>query len=317
MVALRRLRHTRISLGVAAVAMLVTALTAVAAHATAPPTPTQIHSSVSSAIQPPCQPSATCGNPGALIVQNTPFNLHVSLTDDTGTAAAFNKDTTLTLAATGPGSIGPTSVTMLAGASDADFAVSYSTYANGVTITVASTIKGKNAPAPGTTAPFTVLQTLHTYSAPSGQPFQQGAGDNNCADVSAANPICGVLLLPNGANSNVLLSTGSCVGIGCDTKGTVTQFIGDISGLYTKANPAALIIECYRQVCGKGGVHQLTGLAADSQLAGALVTAPPCPAKNTIGADQDFCTDQVQNNRLNADDSLVYILFADDFRGSI
>lgn len=310
-----RLRRTGIVLGTTAVALLVAALGQVA-QASSLPAPTHITASFSSTITPPCQPGPTCGNPGALIVQNTPFTLHIALTDDTGAAAAFNKATTLTLTASGPGVISPASVTMPANASTADFPVSYSAYANNVAITVSSTIKGKNASTPGTTDAFTVLQTLHSYAAPSGA-FQQGAGDNNCADVSAANPICGILVLPNGANSDVLLSTGSCDTIGCNTKGTVTQFIGDISGRYSKTNPATLIIECYRTVCGKGGVHALTGLAADSQQAGALVTAPPCPAKNTIGGQQDFCTDQVQNNRLNADDSFVYILFADDFRGSI
>jgi hypothetical protein len=301
-----------------AIVLLGAALVPAAAEAATTPAPTQIHASVTSSLTPPCSAGTTCGDPGVLIVQNTPFTLDVSLTDDTGADASFNKDTNLTVSATGPGAVTPTTVTMPGGSSSAQFPISYSTYANAVTITVGSTIRGKTAPAPGTTAPFTVLQTLHVYSAPNGQPFQQGAGDNGCADVSAANPVCGILVLPNGANTDVLLSTGSCVNIGCNTKGTVTQFIGDISNLgYSKTNPATLIIECYRTVCGKGGVHQLTGVAADSQQTGALVTAPPCPAKNTIGADQNFCTDQVQNNRLNADDSLVYILFADDFRGAI
>ena len=319
MLTLRRW-HARNTFSIAAMTLLVAALAStVNARAASPlPAPTQIHASVSSDIAPPCQPSQTCGNPGPLVVQNTLFNLHIHLTDDTGAEAAFNKDTKLVLSASAPGTLSATTLTVAGGSSTADLMVSYSTFANGVTITVSSSGKGAktSSVSPGTTDPFDVLQTLESFAQP-GAGFQHGIGPDDCATVSSTDPVCGILVLPNGANTGVLLSTGSCTNIGCNTKGTVTQFIGDISGLYSKTNPATLIIKCYRSVCGRGGVSQLLGLAADSQQAGALNTAPPCPAKNTIGNDQSYCTDQVQNVRINADDSLVYILFADDFRGSL
>jgi hypothetical protein len=316
--AARRSWHARTTLFATAAAMLVTALLpSVAAQAAAAlPAPTQLRAWVTSDIAAPCSPSGTCGNPGVLTVQNTAFTLHVSLTDDTGAAAAFNKDTNLALSAT-PGAqfLSPTSVGMGKGLSEQSFPVTYSTYANNVVIQVSySARKGGFS---GNTAAFNVLQTLETFGGQAGVGFQHGIGPDDCATVSSTNPVCGILVLPNGSNTDVLLSSGSCVGVGCNTKGTVTQFIGDITGLYSKTNPATLILKCNRTVCGRGGVSQLVGVAADSQMTGALLTAAPCPAKNTIGADQRFCTDQVQNVRLNADDSLIYILFADDFRASI
>lgn len=313
----RRSWHARTTLFTAAAAALVAALLpSVAARAASLPAPTQLTAWVTSDIAPPCNPSDTCGNPGVLIVQNTAFTLHVSLTDDTSAPAAFNKDTKLTLSAT-PGAqfLSPTSVTMGKDLSEQTFPVTYSTFANNVVIRVS--YSAKRSGFSGDTPAFNVLQTLETFGGQPGTGFQHGIGPDDCATVSSTNPVCGILMLSNGSNTDVLLSSGSCVGVGCNTKGTVTQFIGDISGLYSKTNPASLIIKCYRTVCGRGGVSQLVGVAADSQNTGALVTAPPCPAKNTIGADQDFCTDQIQNVRLNADDSLIYILFADDFRGSI
>jgi hypothetical protein len=317
----RSFRYARNALGLVAVTVLVAVFgPALGARGTTLPTPTQLHASASSTFASPCGPSSTCGDPGLLVVQNTAFTLHVSLTDDFGAAAAFNKDTKLTLSATGPGSISPTGVTMPGGVTAADFSVSYSTFANAVTVTVSGSAKGGKTStlAPGTTQSFNVLQTLKQDGVTLGQSFTDGSGPNDCVTVSSTNPICGILVLPHGANiGQVLLSTGSCVGIGCNTKGTVTQFIGDISGLYTRADPATLIIRCYRTVCGQGGVSKLLGVAAESQQAGALTTAPPCPAKNTIGADQLFCTDQVQNTREGADNSLIYVLFFDDFRGSI
>jgi hypothetical protein len=326
MVARRRLWNARNAIGAAAVAVLAAAMaTAVSAHAASVPAPTLIQSAVSSNAQSPCQNDPNCSDPGVLVVQGVPFLLTVTLTttDSSGNtvAAEFSKDTKLTLTSTGTGSLNTTTVTMPANTDHFTFGtVSYSPFANNVTVTAGVGGKGSKTSTIVSTPSnaFDVLQTLKTDPASNGVPFQDGAGPDACTTVSSTNPVCGILVLPHGANSSgVLLSTGSCSGLGCNTKGTVTQFVGDINGLYTRTDPATLIINCYRTVCGQGGVSHLLGLVSPSGQTGALVQAPPCPAKNTIGPDQQYCTDQVQNVRGNADNSLIYILFLDDFKGSI
>lgn len=285
--------------------------------------PTLIASAVSSSIQSPCAPGDQhCGNPGTIVAQGSPFLLTVTLSAS-GAPASFTKDTKLALSASGPGSLNTTTVTMPAGASIFTFTtVSYAPFANNVTVT--ATVAGKGKPTSIASTPsnaFTVLQSLKFDNASPGTPLLDGSGPTSCTTVTAADPICGELILPHGASTQVLLSTGACTGLGCNTSGTVTQVIADLTSggtaLYSRTDPATLVIHCYRTVCGSGGVSHLLGVAAGSTENGALNQAPPCPAKNTIGATQSYCTDQVQNSRDNADESSIYILFFDDFRGSI
>lgn len=300
---------------VIAATLLLVALGLSAPASAATPTPTLVASAVTTTIAPPCGPPA-CSVPPTLAVIGTPFTLTVTLTA-AGVPAAFKTNTTLTLTATGGGTLSPSSVVMSANVSTQSFSVSYSTYANGVTIT-ASAGTGKKAPASTPSNPFDVLQTVKTDHASPNTPFQDGSGVGNCASISAANPICGILILPNGSNSDVLLSTGSCVGIGCNTKGVVTQVIADLTStpLYTNSAPAKLFIRCYRTICGQGGVNKFNALASLSGT-GPLQVSPPCPAKGTVGANQSFCTDYVSSNRANADELDLIVLFLGDFRGAI
>jgi hypothetical protein len=286
------------------------------ARASTLPAPTLVASAVSSDLAAPCGPPA-CAVPTVLAVVGSPFNLTVTLTAS-GAPAAFSKATALTLTATGPGVVSPSSVTMPANVSSFTFTgLTYSTYANDVTVTATAPAK-KGVPASTPSNAFDVLQTLKTDNASAHTPFQDGAGPGNCAAVSATNPVCGVLVLPNGSNSNVLLSTGSCANIGCNAKGTVTQVIADLTSqpLYSSTTPAKLIIKCYRTICGSGGVNKYT-VGASLASTGALVNSPACPAKNTLGATQDFCTDYVSSNRANADELDLVLLFDRDLRGSI
>jgi len=312
----RALAPARRLFALIAALVLVSLGLAVPAHATTLPAPTLIASSVSSNTTAPCGPP-DCAVPTVLVAMGQGFNLTVTLTAN-GLPAAFNKNTSLTLTAPGPGVLSPTSVTMPANLSNFTFTgISYSTYSNGVTVT--ASLPGKKNTATSTPSnPFDVLQTLKTDNAGPNQPFQDGSGADNCADVTATNPLCGLLELANGSNSNVLLSTGSCLNIGCNLKGTVTQVIADLSStpLYSPSAPAKLLIKCYRTICGQGGVNKYTLLA--SLLAdGPLTAVPPCPAKGTLGAGQDFCTDYVSSNRANADETDFVLLFDHDFRGSI
>jgi hypothetical protein len=319
------LSPARNAIRVVAVAILIAALGQSAARAGSLPAPTLIQSRVSSSVQSPCQSGDThCGDPGVIVVQGSPFLLTVTLSAS-GVPAAFSKDTALTLTSTGPGALSTSTVTMPANTSQFTFdTVSYAPFANDVSVTAVPSGKGTKTSTIVSTPSnsFDVLQTLKFDNASSGAPFQDGAGPGACASVSSTNPICGFLVLPHGASTQVLLSTGACTGLGCNSKGTVTQIIADLTDgtgnpLYSRTDPATLIIKCYRTTCGKGGVSQLLGLAAGSDESGALNVTEPCPAKNTIGASQIYCTDQVQNVRDNADESSIYVLFFEDFRGSI
>ncbi|MDT4937992.1 MAG: hypothetical protein QOG80_1663 [Pseudonocardiales bacterium] len=308
-------RNTTFIIGVLAtlVAGLVTPVSAVAS---ALPTPTLVSAAVTSTYVAPCNPS-TCSIPDVVVKQGDAFVLTVTLTAS-GAPAAFTKDTVLTLTAPGPGTLTPSSVTMPKGVSGQSFAVSYSTYTNGVTVT-ASVGGAKGKPSSIASTPsntFNVLQTLKTAPASVGVAFTDGTGLTNCTSTDAANPVCGVVLLPHGANSNVLLSSGACNGVGCDQRGTVSQVVADLTNLYSRTAPATLVIHCYRTICGNGGISKYTVLASTSAT-GALTPAPPCPSKGVVGPTQQFCTDYVESNRDGVDNLLLYLLFIDDFRGSI
>jgi hypothetical protein len=278
------------------------------------PAPTLITSAVTSNFVAPCAPPS-CSAPPVLVAQNVAFNLTVTLTAAGNVPAAFNQDTTLSLVAPGPGTLSPSSVVMPRNTSTAVFPVAYSTFANNVTVSAAGG-KGKNAvPSVGSNA-FDVLQSLRTAAASANTPFQDGTGLEECTNTDAANPICSRVVLNNGSNSNVVLSSGSCAGIGCNTKGTVAQVIADLSGLYTRTAPAEMIIRCFRTICGSGGVNKYKPLVSQSAT-GVLTQAPACPAKNTIGSGQTSCVDYVQSTREGADNLFLVVLFLDDFRASL
>jgi hypothetical protein len=310
-------RRIRIVSVVSALWLLLAALvSAVGAPAAAGalPAPTLITVSVTSNFVAPCAPPS-CSAPPVLVAQNAAFNVTITLTAAGGVPAAFTKDTALSLVATGPGSLSPSSVVMPKSTSSASFPVAYSTDANGVTVSVPPG-KGKNAiPSVGSNA-FDVLQSLRTAAASAHTPFQDGTGLKDCLSTDATDPICAQVVLSNGSNSNVVLSSGSCGGIGCNTKGTVAQVIADLGGLYTRSSPAEMIIHCYRTICGSGGVNKYHPLVSQSATGG-LQAAPACPAKNTIGAGQTSCVDYVQSTREGADNLLLFVLFLDDFRASL
>jgi hypothetical protein len=297
-------------------AVLVAALIApVNAVATTLPTPTLVSAAVTSTYIAPCSP-AVCAIPAVVVKQGDAFVLTVTLTAS-GAPAAFTKDTALTLTAPGPGVLSAASVTISKGISTESFPLSYSTYTNNVTVTARAGAKGKPSSIASTPSnSFDVLQTLKTDTAQTGVAFSDGTGASGCTAADALNPICGFAILPHGANSGVLLSSGACNGIGCNLHGSVAQVVADLSNLYTRTSPATLVIKCYRTICGQGSISKYDPLVSSSAT-GALTPAPPCPSKGVIGPSQQFCVDYVQSTRTNADNTLYYVLFFNDFRGSI
>lgn len=264
--------------------------------------------------------------PYVLVQAGDTFQVHVSFHDATGAPAAFSKDTPLTITSN-QGTLSQTTGIAPKGATSATLDTSLLQPANQVSLTVATGSKSAGTVASGTSDPntqlFDVLSEIRPFNgtAPAVS-FQGGIGgdDESCANPTSANPVCGVLVLPHGAQSSqVLLSLGQCdtTYAGCgSTRGSVVQVLADLGGLYTRTDPAELVVKCDKSLCGSGAINKQTlsfSLSGNDPLA----EAPACPAKGTVGADQQACVDYVQSTRDNSDDTLLYLLFPDDMRGSV
>lgn len=265
--------------------------------------------------------------PSVLVEAGQSFSIEVSFFDAEGAPASFNKDTTLSIDTNTGTQNRPSATTGTApgGATSATLTTSLPMPANQVEVMVGvPNAKGPHAVTPGTSSPdqrFDVLRDLEFHASAPGTPFATGiGGDAGCTEATAADPVCGVALLPNGAQSDqVLLSLGLCdtTYAGCrSSSGSVVQALADLTGLYTKTAPAAILVRCDKSLCGQGPL-QATELSYSLLGNAAMTTAPACPGKNTIGETQEACVDYVQSNRDNAGDSLLYLLFTEDVRTSI
>ena len=317
-------RYRRLALLLAFLASLVAAtgglVTSAASAANTAPVSIVIDR-VSSSVTPP---SGTPGGavPYVLVQSGQTFSVTVSFYDASGAPAAFTTDTALSITSN-RGTLSPSTGVARKGVTSATLSTSLATPANQVSLTVSvAGGKGARSTSPGTSRPdqlFDVVSRLRFESATTG--FRQGiGGDGNCTTATAADPVCGVVVLPRGAvSSQVLLSLGACDSAyaGCGSiRGSVVQTLADLSGLYTKTSPAALLVKCDKQLCG-GGAIQKQHLSYSLLGNAALQTAPSCPAKNTIGADQPACVDYVQSTRDGSGDTYLYLLFTEDARVSV
>jgi hypothetical protein len=265
--------------------------------------------------------------PYAIVVAGQPFSVEVSFYDAEGQPAAFGQDTSLSISTTTGSSNLPVPATGLAieGETTATITTTLAKPANQVRVTVsAPTLKGPKAVTPGTSSPdqrFDVLSELRYEASAANTPFTAGIGGQaNCASATNADPVCGTLMLPNGAySSQVLLSRGLCDAAyaACgSTRGSVIQFLADIEGLYTSTAPATMLVRCDKSLCGKRAIAK-TRLSYSLLGNASLVPAPACPAKNTIGGLQEVCVDYVSSTRDNAGDSLLYLRLRKDARISV
>lgn len=289
-----------------------------------PPAPALIVvDSITSTVAPPA------GTPGeavpyVLVEAGQSFDITVSFYDASGAPASFNKDTVLVISTdTGPANQpSPSTGKALKGKTTATLTTMLPSPANQVSVTVsAPSTTGPVAVAPGTSRPdqrFDVLAELELRDL--GSPLGIG-GDAGCTAATEADPVCGVVLLPNGADSNqVLLSRGLCGDeySGCrDARGSVVQVLADLGDRYSPANPATMIVRCDKTLCLPGPIQD-TKLSFSLAGNAALVEAPACPAKNTIGwPEQEACVDYVQSSRDGVGDTVLYFLFWKDARVSI
>ena len=258
-----------------------------------------------------------------LLVQGQEFEVDVRVVNNSGRPTTVKNETTITLAASGPGTLtGDTEETIQANGSGATFSgLTYSPFDNDVALTV-SVKSGDELSQDEITVDF--ARTATDADATPTVPLV--VTDNACVAPTPEVPICGQLLLPNGANnelggrSDVVLSIGSCEGLGnCRNTGGITALVAtgalDIEGLYDKTSPATLIIACDKVLCGGTGVPKLPVIYTFDNDGDLDQTAQACPRKGVIGPDK-ACVDYVSSMRADGD-LYLHLLFTHDVRGSM
>ena len=165
---------------------------------------------------------------------------------------------------------------------------------------------------------FDVLSELRLE--PSRSDFQEGiGGQDDCAEATRADPVCGILILPQGASSpDVLLSLGECGDAaysGCgDPRGSVLQALAALDG-YSTTSPATILVKCDKTLCGGGSIQdQHLSYTLDGN--SALTRADACLGKGVV-SPEPACVDYVQSKRDGSGDTYLYLLFVRDARVSV
>jgi hypothetical protein len=285
------------------------------------PAPVQIQiDAISSDIAAPAG-TPQSSQPTVLVQVGGVIHIDVSFYDADGNPASFNTDTKLSIDSSA-GTPSPSTVVVPRNNEFWTLDTSLSTAANQVSLTVSvAGGKGARTVTPGTSSAgqlFDVVAELRTEK--SSDNFAQGiGGDANCTDATRQDPVCGIVILPKGAASDVLLSIGACDGTSytpCSTKGAVVQTLFADGGLYSTTNPATLLMKCDKTRCGTGAIQNTPAYFSTSGN-GALEQVPACPAKNTVGEDQKMCVDWVQSKRDGSGDTYLYLLFTHDMRAGV
>ncbi len=305
------------------VPLLMVPLNAAQADALPAPTRIQIDSLVSPRTAPPDTPLDAV--PNLLVQVGDLVEVHVTFWDGVD-AAAFNRDTQLRLTSN-VGALTVHQATALAGQSSATLTVSFSDAVNEVEVSVDDFATGKKAAAiQGDTADrvFDVLHLVLADDQATGS-YQRGiGGEQDCTTATRAEPVCGYLSLPLGAQAGqVVLSTGRC-GSEQDLyapclggKGVVLQVLAGMAGLgYGPAAPATLVVRCDKSLCGTGAIRNSSlNFSLDGN--GNLGDVVPCPAKATLPGPGTPCLDYVQSKRDGSGDTHLYFLFDKDARVSV
>ncbi|WP_353952043.1 hypothetical protein V6K52_00975 [Knoellia sp. S7-12] len=258
--------------------------------------------------------------PAVLAATDDTFLIAVTLKASTADAA-YKQDQVVNFTATGPGSLTLTRGTIPRGTTTSVFTVAYSAVATGIRI---SASVGKGAQAIGNTSNAFDINRFLTFvpgTAASLRDGTAGADGAGCAVVDQANPLCGIVILPNGASGDVALTLGACpTGEACGRGSFVTQMIADLTAgganLYDRRNPARMELICDKTLCGKAGVPSFTALWSETAF-GSLEPVSACASKGVIDAGLDYCTDYRSSRRDGAGDLHLIVLFVRDVRGGI
>jgi hypothetical protein len=233
-----------------------------------------------------------------------PFDVSVTARDDYGNPSPYTG--TVSLSATGLG--GTTSGSLSGTASLTIKGVTFGSYGNGITLTAAAAGLGS--------ATDTLDVSLYLTTAPASNTAP--LSNSGCV-VSSSNPVCATLLLPNGAKSTVSLSQGSCSGYTSCLASNAPMLVdarADLGTLYSKNNPATLVLECDKSLCGQGGTNSYPIWFQSSDGTTTVPQIPACPSKGTLGTKQIACQDYVQNHRDNAGNLIAYVLFDQDAKAT-
>lgn len=247
-----------------------------------------------------------------------PFDVTVTARDPYGNPSAYTGPVTLSAADSSGATValgGTTSGSFTGSATFSFTGLTFASYGNGITLTAASTAPDGTPYLRPAYDPLDVSAYLTTAPGSSTQPLS-----NSSCVVSSSNPVCATLLLPNGANSVVSLSQGSCSGYTSCLASNAPMLVdarADLGTLYSKNSPATLILECDKSLCGQGGTNSYP-IWFQSSVPGTSVVPqiPACPSKGKLGNDQIACQDYVQNHRDNAGNLIAYVLFDEDAKAT-
>jgi hypothetical protein len=274
-------------------------------------------------------------------VQDRKFDVVVQAVDDDGQPIKVSEPTKIKLKeVSGRGQLGgnTTAVIQKGFSSTIIKGATYSQFANGVVLKV-KVVYGEDL-APDKITVEVALTAVGADAKP-GKPLK--LKDPDCAAPTSDVPTCGILLLKNGADGHVTLSVGSCDGLvkvddrlsDCrerdDVEGLVITAIAsfkdpDGDPLYSRKNPAKVILVCDKVLCGKSG-HKWHGENGHKKPkirvfytlnnTGPLTNvAPPCEKKGVLGKGQKVCVDYKNSKRRDGDLYLPF-LFNVDMRGGI
>lgn len=278
--------------------------------------------------------------PYVLVEAGGTIRVSVSFLDAAGQPAAFTKDTKLVVSSD-VGTLVETAGLALKGETSAYIDTRFRDPVNRVVLTV-SAGTGPKAPSPGQSYDpvdeepdlrFDVLTDIsELLPAPPGSAFEEGfGGESGCLQATEAAPVCEVVRLPRGAESNVLLTVGPC---DANTQSTYAPCVKGPKGVvggavvqalfgepsapdeYSTTAPATVIIKCDKTLCGTGPIRARTVLWA---LGGndALEPADACPAKGTMAQAGRPCVDFVSSTRDGSGDTHYYLLTDGDIRTGI
>ena len=310
----RRILAVLLAIALGALVTVLVPATATAHNHSTTPHPTATRFNVTRLFSPTIAVPETPGAPASYIVKDVGFQLDVSFTASDGTTPlplSYTSAVTIGLTVvSGPGSGTRWTTVVPKGATSATFNQTFSQAGNGAVLRVSNLATHPSDLITTDTLPFDVL----TFSAPApaNSPLTGvggGGGIGTPCSATPGEPVCADLQLPNGAaTAPGLLSLGVCDAVDTCSGQSVQVLIGLNA---SRSNPAALVMKCDKSLCPGGGIKSYK-LKVTLTPGTPAVTAPSCPKKNTVGADQKFCVDYVQSSRDNAGDTHLYLLFVED-----
>jgi hypothetical protein len=271
-------------------------------------------------------------------VQDRKFDVVVQVVNDDGEPIEVEEPTKIKLKeVSGPGELGGNTTAVIQ--KDFSWAIiegaTYSQFANGVVLKV-KVVYGEDL-APDKITVEVALTAVGADAKP-GKPLK--LKDPDCAAPTSNVPTCGILLLKNGADGHVTLSVGSCDGLvkvddrlrECREQDDVEALVvtaiasfkdSDGDPLYSKKDPAKVILACDKVLCGKSG-HKWHGKTGHKEPkirviytlnnTGPLTNvAPPCEKKGVLGKGQRVCVDYKNSERRDGD-LFLPVLFNVDMR---